>query len=238
MNLKLAGAATAALALIATSFSAEAADIPRPVYKGPAKSVVAYYNWTGFYAGIMGGYGSGTSYFAGSAAAGNTSEPFKVTGGFIGGTLGYNYQIGSVVWGIEGDLAYAMMRGSNVALPPCPSCEVENRYFGTIRGRLGYAFDRFLPYFTGGLAFASLRVNNPTLATSQTFNRTGYTLGAGIEYAFLGNWSAKIEYLYNDYGMPICAAATCGFDLGTRYFDRVLKFGVNYKFSGPIFSRW
>jgi outer membrane immunogenic protein len=238
MKFKLTGAAAAALALFATSFSADAADIPRPVYKGPVKSVVAYYNWTGFYAGINGGYGSGTSYMGGTAAAGGTGEPFKVQGGFIGGTLGYNYQMGSVVFGIEGDFDYSMMKGSAAAAPPCPSCEVENRYFGTIRGRFGYAFDRFLPYFTGGVAFASLRINNPTLATTQTTSRTGYTLGAGIEYAFLGNWSAKAEYLYSDYGMFDCSAATCGFQLGTRYFDRVIKLGLNYKFSGPIFSRW
>src|SRR5215510_4718253 len=92
MKLKLIGAAVAALSFATMSFSAQAADIPRPYYKAP-NAVVAYYNWTGFYAGIYGGYGWGTSDWSAVATASN-----KPKGALFGGTLGYNYQVGSIVW--------------------------------------------------------------------------------------------------------------------------------------------
>src|SRR5262245_5135992 len=93
---KILGAGMAALSLLAASYSAQAADIPRPVYKG-VRSVVAYYNWTGFYVGINGGYGWGDSSWT-SPAISNTPK-----GWLAGGTLGFNYQVGSWVFGLEGD---------------------------------------------------------------------------------------------------------------------------------------
>src|SRR6185295_19010476 len=142
MNFKLLGTGLAALTILATSFTAQAADIPRPVYKG-VRPVVAYNNWTGFYVGINGGYGWGTS---------NWDMPLvspKPKGGLFGGTLGYNYQVGSIVYGIEGDFDWADIKG-NVACIGVITCETKNTWLATFRGRLGYAFDRWLPYFTGG----------------------------------------------------------------------------------------
>ncbi len=152
MKFKMIGSGIAALALLATSFSAEAADIPRPVYKG-VRSVIAYYNWTGFYAGINAGYGWGTSDWSlGPLATAVSNSP---KGFLVGGTLGYNYQTGSFVWGLEGDIAWSDVNGSvNCGLGL--TCETANRWFGTARGRLGYAFDRFMPYVTGGAAFGEV----------------------------------------------------------------------------------
>ena len=96
MNLKIFGTALAAFGLLASSFSAQAADIPRPIYKGGVHPVVAYYNWTGFYVGINGGYAWGTSDWSAVPAANN-----KPTGWLVGGTIGYNYQIGSIVWALR-----------------------------------------------------------------------------------------------------------------------------------------
>jgi outer membrane immunogenic protein len=95
MNLKLFGTGLAALAFLATSLSAQAADIPRPVYKG-IRPVVAYYNWTGFYVGLNAGYGFGTSTWSLVPTANNKPKGF-----LAGGTLGYNYQVGSLVYGLE-----------------------------------------------------------------------------------------------------------------------------------------
>ena len=117
MNFKFLGASVAALALLTTSFSAQAADIPRPVYKGP-RSVVAYYNWTGFYIGANGGYGWGSSDWKAPVVS------VKPKGWLAGGTIGYNYQMGSFVWGLEGDFDWADVADSTA----CGAfvCETKN----------------------------------------------------------------------------------------------------------------
>lgn len=107
-------------------------------------------------------------------------------------------------------------------------------WFGTVRMRLGYAFDRFLPYITGGVAWANVNydeyyTDNLTYADSYSYSKTkfGWTLGGGAEYAFTNNWSAKIEYLYADLGSvnydPYSGAT---FDITMQ----TLKLGVNYRF--------
>src|SRR4029078_2592470 len=103
---KILGTALAALAFLASSFAAQAADIPPPVYKGP-RAVVAYYNWTGFYAGINAGYGFGKSDWSAVPTASNKPKGF-----LFGGTLGYNYQVGSWVFGLEGDFDWSNVKGS------------------------------------------------------------------------------------------------------------------------------
>jgi outer membrane immunogenic protein len=232
MKFKLIGTAIAALSLAATSFSAQAADIPPPVYKG-VRSVVAYYNWTGLYLGINGGYAWGTSNWDAPAI---TNSP---TGWLIGGTLGYNYQMGSIVLGIEGDFAYADIKGS--AACGAFTCETKNTYLGTIRGRIGYAFDRFLPYVTGGGAYGDIRAKSTDpAAPGGSKAMFGWTAGGGLEYAFMGNWSAKLEYLYVDLGKFDCGMlCTVGATVNNISFhEHVVRAGVNYKFSGPIFSRF
>ncbi len=151
MNFKLFGGGLAALAFLASSFSTQAADIPRPVYKSAMRPVIAYYNWTGFYVGINGGYGFGTSNWSGAAVS-----P-KPKGGVAGGTIGYNYQVGSWVWGLEGDFDWADVNGSAV----CGgfTCQTKNSWLATFRGRIGYAFDRWMPYFTGGGAYGNVKAS-------------------------------------------------------------------------------
>jgi outer membrane immunogenic protein len=233
MRLKLIGTGIAALTLLASSLVAEAADIPRPVYKG-VRSVVAYYNWTGFYAGINGGYVWGQSDWDGPIGYSN-----KPTGWLLGGTLGYNYQVGSVVFGLEGDFDWADVKGS--AACGAFSCETKTSWFATARGRLGYSFDRFLPYFTGGAAFSDVKASttNPAL-TGASKTMVGWTVGGGLEYAFLGNWSAKIEYLYVDLGKFDCGAqCMAGFAINNVSMkENIIRAGLNYKFSGPIFTRF
>ena len=223
----------ATFALLATSFSADAADIPvKGYYKGPPRSVVSYYNWTGGYIGINGGYGWGNSDWDSPLIT------LKPKGGMVGGTLGYNWQSGAIVYGIEGDFDYSMMKDSQACV--LGPCEIDNKWFATARLRLGYAFDRWLPYLTGGAAFADVKATrvgiNPAGATDIM---AGWTVGAGVEYAFLGNWTAKFEYLYADLGKFDCGPACGGTPVDNVSFQTsVVRAGLNYKFSGPIFSRY
>jgi outer membrane immunogenic protein len=223
----------ASLALLVTSFAAQAADMPikGPYYKGPPRSVVSYYNWTGFYAGISGGYGWGGSDWDVPLVSN------KPKGGLIGGTVGYNWQSGAIVYGLEGDMSYSMIKDStDCALGPC---EISNKWLATARGRIGYAFDRWLPFLTGGAAFGDVKATrvgvNPAGASDIM---TGWTVGGGLEYAFLGNWTAKVEYLYVDLGKFDCAAACGAVPDNVTFKENIVRAGLNYRFSGPIFSRF
>ena len=235
MNFKLIHAGLAALTVLAVPFAAQAADVPikAPYYKGAPRSVVSYYNWTGFYAGINGGYGFGTSNWDAPAVS-----P-KPKGGMVGATVGYNWQAGAIVYGLEGDIDYSMVKESVAC--GVGNCETRNDWLGTARGRIGYAFDRWLPYVTGGAAFGQVKAtnSNPGRGTASS-TEIGYTFGAGLEYAFMGNWTAKLEYLYVDLGKFNCGTA-CAAGATTdevSFKENVIRAGLNYKFSGPIFSRF
>jgi outer membrane immunogenic protein len=204
-----------------------AADL-RPAYKAPPGAFVAPFNWTGFYVGLNGGYGWGTSNWSSAATTGST----KPKGALAGGTLGYNLQTGVWVWGIEGDFDASWMKGSdNSGTGVCAGagCETKNSWFATARGRIGYAAGSFMPYITGGAAFADVKMT-PAAGTSTTATRVGWTAGAGVEYAFMGPWSAKLEYLYSDLGNSTCGAATCGIDTTVSYKTNIVRAGINYRF--------
>ena len=219
-----------AIAALMFTTSAQAADMP---IKGQRPYVAAYYNWTGFYAGINAGYGFGTSNW--TFPAGTSVKP---KGALVGGTLGYNWQAGSIVYGLEGDFDWSGVKGS-VACDPATTCETSSRWLATFRGRIGYAFDRWLPYFTAGAAYGNVKATATDavlgVVAEGSKSKLGWTAGAGLEYAFLGNWTAKIEYLYVDLG---------NFDVGTptittvSFKENIVRAGLNYKFSGPIFSRY
>ncbi len=232
MNVKWIKVGVAAFGLLAIPFAAQAADIPikAPYYKGAP--MVSYYNWTGFYAGINAGYGFGTTTWSGFPAANS-----KPAGFLAGGTLGYNWQSGSIVYGIEGDFDWADVK-KTVDCAPAITCETKNDWLATFRGRVGYAFDRWLPYITGGGAYGNVKatVSSPVggLASASS-NQLGWTVGAGLEYAFLGNWTAKLEYLYVDLG-DFNAAAPAVNNISLK--ENIVRAGLNYKFSGPIFSRF
>jgi outer membrane immunogenic protein len=207
-----------------------AADLPR---KAPAYSgyVVAPFSWTGFYLGINGGYGWGKAELT---SAGSTFTSPTEHGWLLGGTLGYNLQTGVWVWGLEGDLDYAWIKGNavNTVGTGCTGgggCDIKNTFFATARGRLGYAWDRFLPYITGGAAFAGSKISAPSGA-SQSKTSTGWTVGGGVEYAFLGAWSAKLEYLYADLGSQTCDATVCGVAIDYKSKVNIVRAGLNYRF--------
>lgn len=210
-------------AMTATSF---AADLPRPSYKAPAYVAPAF-SWSGFYVGINGGYGFGKSRWTDNTFGGTTGD-FNVKGALVGGTLGYNLQTGSWVWGVEGDLDVSTIKGTETTVCGAPGCQTKNTWLGTARGRIGYAFDRWLPYLTAGAAFGDIKGSNGTGSVTKT--QVGWTAGAGVEYAFLGAWSAKVEYLYADLGKASCAVAACGSNLDVTFKTNLIRAGVNYRF--------
>ena len=210
-----------AFSAVTFSISAHGADIPRP-YKAPAY-IAPVFSWTGFYIGINGGYVKGSSKWSGGAG------DFEVSpqGWMLGGTLGYNYQAGNWVFGLEGDINYLDLNGTSSA---CATCTFKDTWLSTVRGRAGLSFDRWLPYLTGGLAYGNAYVE--TGGGSENDTKAGWTVGGGVEYAFLGGWSAKLEYLYVDLGTTTCQAANCGLasDANVAITQNIIRAGLNYRF--------
>ena len=218
-----------AVSLVALGMApALAADLPARTYTKAPVAVAPIYNWTGFYIGAMGGY----------ATEDNGSNTFDRKGGFAGGTLGYNWQSGAIVYGIEGDFDWSDVKAS-AACAGVLTCETSNPWLATFRGRVGYAFDRWLPYITGGGAYGRVKATMSAAGVdlaSASSNQLGWTIGAGLEYAFMGNWSAKLEYLYVDLGSFNAAVVPAVNNVSFK--ENIVRAGLNYKFSGPIFSRF
>ena len=224
MMKKLLAGCFAAGALVAAQ-GAVAADLSvAPLYKAPPAEVVQAYNWTGFYIGANGGGGWGHSWWR------DDSTGVDVSGGLAGGTAGYNWQIGSTVVGLEGDIDWANLHGSNTSTLCPDGCSTSDSWLSTVRGRVGYAFGGILPYVTGGLAVGDIRAAAPGFPGATSTN-AGWTVGGGLEVALPGNWTAKAEYLRVDLGSFNCGTA-CG---GTpndnvSMHDNVVRAGVNYRF--------
>ena len=217
------------LALTA-ALPASAADLPRVPYKvAPAYAPPPAYSWTGFYLGINGGYGWGSSDWAGM---GVTNSP---SGGMIGGTIGYNWQTPSRwVWGLEGDLDWAGFNNSSICQFGA-SCETRSTWFGTGRARVGYGWDRVMPYVTGGVAFGNIEATQSAFGSVSDTN-VGWTVGAGIEAAIAPQWTAKVEYLYADLGSTNCSFPTCSSSSGVDLRMNMLRGGLNYRFfSSPTY---
>ncbi|MGO4714217.1 outer membrane protein [Bradyrhizobium sp. 2TAF24] len=223
----------ASAAVIALASSASAADLAARTYtKAPVAPISPLTNWSGFYVGAFGGYGW----------SGSSSNNLDLKGGFGGGTIGYNWQgAGSpVVWGIEVDAAGASIRQS-AGLVGVLTAEDKIRAFGTVTGRVGYAFDSALLYVKGGYAWADNRfsVNVAGVNFSDSKLHSGWTVGAGLEYMFLPSWSAKAEYQYADFGNQTYFANLGGINSGNQQIHTI-KAGINYHFNwgGPIVAKY
>lgn len=213
----------ASVAVVALTGAAAAADLPAapaPYYKAPV--AVPYYNWSGFYLGVNGGGAFGRSSW-------DSTGGFNIDGGVVGGTVGYNYQFGRAVFGVEGDIDWSGVKNSTTT--GCPAgCQTSDSWLSTVRGRLGYAADRFLPYITGGAAFGNIQASTPGFAGASATN-AGWTIGAGLEFAIAGNWTAKAEYLYVDLGSFNCGVScgVAGVD-NVSFRENLIRGGVNYRF--------
>ncbi|MFG1299221.1 outer membrane protein [Xanthobacter sp. V3C-3] len=205
----------ATLALLA-AMPAHAADVARPAappVKAPVAVPAPVFSWTGFYIGGSAGYAWGSGQDALGVAG------IDPKGWLAGGQAGYNYQFANnVVAGIEADIA-----GGGISAG-APGLSSSLDLLGTVRGRLGYAFGPVLPYVTGGLAWGNNSISIPGASQSQTL--TGWTAGAGIEYALTEHWTAKTEYLYTDLGSKTYDAL----GLSSGVTSQTAKVGINYKF--------
>jgi outer membrane immunogenic protein len=255
--------ASAVFASLLAATGASAADLP--VYsKAPA--VAAVYDWTGPYIGTNLGYSWGrgttdgsvtTSSLAVVAAFPTTVAPLTgnadVNGFIGGGQLGYNWQFGSWLTGLEGDIQFSNERasGSVCTVAGCPAGsavftrDYKLDWFGTARGRVGFLpAERILLYATGGLAYGNFSGSSWTLPMNiGTWSslRAGWTVGAGVEAALGSNWSVKFEYLYMDLGHAGGSSATvvtpgvtsAAYEYNTKFTDSIVRVGLNYKFGGP-----
>lgn len=239
-----------ALSLILVA-SANAADLY-------TKAPPATYNWTGLYVGGNVGYGWGTGgdstvfeTAAGVVVGAPTNLSTNVTGFVGGGQIGYNWQISSVVLGIEGDLDYLDQTGTSTFtnVLGTGTNNLRENYISTVRGRLGYAADRWLFYVTGGAAFVGFTgsssfdfIGSPTSVpiTSATGNRPGYAVGGGVDMALSHNWTLGVEYLYvntgsvtDHYPTGPFFATTLGLPIlaDTHDFeDNIVRAHLNFKF--------
>jgi len=199
---------------------AVAADLAARTYTKAPALAAPLYNWSGFYIGAMGGYGK------------EDTSDFALSGGFGGGTAGYNWQTGQFVFGIEADAAGADI-SSSFTIPGLVSAEDKIRALGTVRGRVGIAYEQVLFYGTGGFAWADERVSASALGVSisDTKTRTGWTAGAGVEWMFLPHWSVKGEYLYRSFSSETIFSGVIpgGLTTGTLNINSG-QVGVNYHF--------
>ena len=216
-----------AFALVALGGTALAADLPSR--KGPVYAPIApIFTWTGFYVGVNAGYGWGNIDSTTFGVLPTLNDPEGFVGG---GQIGYNYQLGQVVLGVEADFQGSDLRAS-VRDGFGNSASNDLNYFGTVRGRVGFAFDRFLPYVTAGLAYANVetRFSTPFATASSDNVQYGYAVGAGLEYAFTNNLTAKLEYLYVDLEKESVRTpfGTANIKVGTDF--SIVRAGLNYKF--------
>ena len=258
--------------------SALAADLPARTYVDPVYDWSGFY--IGANIGYSWGRSGDTSSLSnGAGTVLFTSAGSSNLNGVVGGEqVGYNWQQQNWVWGLEADIQGTGERGSRgftcpagVCTPPTGvfrgigfattpgdavpvSLDQKIAWFGTVRGRAGLLVSpKVLFYATGGLAYGEVRssetIGGPT-GLSNADARVGYTVGAGIEGAIGGNWTAKLEYLYVDLGRTSGSFATTIPALGggnsapltssysSRITDNVLRVGVNYKFAGPVVAKY
>ncbi len=218
-----------------------AADFPLPAGE-PIRAPVAYNangpytNWAGAYLGLNGGFGLGSSQWTLGLMA---TDVFNTNGFLFGGTVGFNYPVSAVLFGLEADVDWSSLNGSAgtcavTTAGATAACESKNNLLGTARGRVGYALDRTLIYVTGGAAFGPVQTGLNPPAAFDTTTKVGWAAGAGVEFAFFGNWSAKAEYLFVDLGSASCTtAANCGSATGSSVTltENLVRGGVNYRFS-------
>jgi outer membrane immunogenic protein len=260
---------TVALTVLATA--ASAADMA-PSYVKAAPMAAPIYNWTGWYIGLNAGALSADSSFNVVANGLPPANPVdqhlfnsgreRKTGWLAGGQVGYNYQTGISVFGIEADGQWTSNKFTTDALFDDPFFHGKGRaqytanmdWLVTVRGRAGVAATpSLLVYVTGGVAIAGVNIKynnaNGLIGTSPLINtvsttdtRVGWTAGFGAEYALGGGWSVKGEYLrvnFDDFKLDVVnvAQALQGTVKVTQDID-IIRAGINYKFGGPVVARY
>src|SRR4051812_28742517 len=247
--------------LIALAAPASAADLAARPY-APSPMIAALFDWSGFYIGANGGWGSSHKCWTNTAVFGAVVVPanegcHNATGGVAGGQIGYRWQAGSWVFGVEGQGDWADLRGSNASLVNfgggvgATSNRSKIDAFGLFTGQVGYAFDNVLLYVKGGGAVVSDKYSGYNTASGIEFDRSreirwGGVVGVGLEYGFSPNWSAAVAYDHIFLGTrSINFSATGALPLvfSTRE-DRIkqdvdlVTVRVNYRWGGPVVAKY
>lgn len=277
MRHRIVYAALIAFVSVATT-ATHAADL-KPVYKAPP--AVTTYSWTGWYMGLNVGYGWSDNdatlapspdnwsqdFWNPAFNAGAAPSRFNISpDGFVGGgQIGYNWQSGVWVFGWEADFQGADVSGSHfiatslgpVFAPGQFNGSQRLDWFGTVRGRVGWAANNVLAYVTGGMAYGHVKFglnfafpaadDFQTISASET--AVGYALGGGVEWAAWSNWTLRLEYLYMDLGDESLIsvpsgrapnlASTLTMDFENRY--HIVRAALNYKFDygkAPVVAKY
>jgi outer membrane immunogenic protein len=246
--------AMAALAGTVIASQASAADMAaRPYTKAPPPAMASVYNWSGFYMGGNGGYGTSRNCWSFVTPALGGEGCHDADGAVAGGQIGYRWQSAAWVFGLEAQGNWADLRGSSVSSPAfviAPGDLTINsrvRAFGLFTGQMGYAWNNVLMYVKGGAAIVDNRYFHTFTASNALINtsnntRWGATVGAGIEIGFAPNWSVGIEYdhIFLDRETFGFAAAPLG--LATQNSIRqdvdMVTARINYRFGGPMLSAY
>jgi outer membrane immunogenic protein len=247
----------AASVLVLGTAAASAADLSPRYYKAPPPMVAAMYDWSGFYAGVNGGWGTSHNCWTRTATLGvgiaRAAEGcHDSSGGTVGGQLGYRWQAGPWVFGLEAQGNWADFSGSNVSLLFAGAATNRTRIdaFGLFTGQVGYAWNNVLGYVKGGAAVTDNRYDGLATLTGTVTDRArdtrwGATVGAGIEYGFAPHWSAALEYDHlfmgtNNYAMtsvfPVAGFNTRNVDV--KQDADLVTVRVNYRFGGPVVARY
>jgi outer membrane immunogenic protein len=233
--------------------AASAADLAPRYYKAPPPVVAAAYDWSGFYAGINGGWGTSHNCYTNTAVAGIAFPPagegcHDADGGTVGGQIGYRWQASNWVFGLEAQGNWADFSGSNTSVVfPGVTNHTRMDAFGLFTGQIGYAWNNALLYVKGGAAVTDNRYEGITTAGGALIDRAsdtrwGGTVGAGVEYGFAPNWSAAVEYDHlfmgtNNYTFTTPAGFNTRND-DVRQDADLVTVRVNYRFGGPIVARY
>jgi outer membrane immunogenic protein len=239
---------TVGLLALGTAAPAAAADLPARTYTKAPAYVAAIYDWSGFYIGANGGWGS--SHDRRTDAAGLVNGSYDATGGVAGGQIGYRWQTGSWVFGLEAQGDWADLRGSTPSLVnPNGTVRSTMDAFGLFTGQVGYAWNSVLLYAKGGAAVTDKNFQFLNTATGAINSSTGYqtrwggTAGAGLEYGFAPNWSAAVEYDHifeskhgvgftTPAGAPVAGPLTSGGDTD------LVTARINYRWGGPVVGKY
>jgi outer membrane immunogenic protein len=236
--------------VVLSATPAFAADLwappPPPMpYKALPPPVTPAWDWTGFYLGLDVGAAWTTDSISPLVSDGGPfprTNQLSTVGPLGGATVGFNYQLSSFLFGVEGDIGALGIGNSKVDQPGFPEVDtINNGWYGDATGRLGFVWGSTLLYGKGGWAFfngqASTTTTAPGFTVSQTGMFTGWTYGGGLEYRLGGPWSAKIEYLHFAFGTRDASltGAAGVFPYANTLSADTVKFGLNYKFGvGPM----
>jgi outer membrane immunogenic protein len=233
-------ASVVALSATAPAFAADLA--PRTYTKAPPMMMAAY-DWSGFYIGLNGG--GGTSHNCWTFVSSTSEGCHDATGGTVGGQIGYRWQTGPVVFGVEAQGNWADLSGSNASLLFATSNQTKIDAFGLFTGQVGYSFNNVLLYVKGGAAVTDDKYNVYTLPgallASATETRWGGVVGAGLEYGFSPNWSVGVEYDHMFMGTSTVNFTSAGLPAGADSIKQdvdMFTARINYKFGGPVVARY